>query len=110
MWAIPNSNLIFSDQALDPSRILGDVRQASQNVLLLLQAAYQGITGIVAWLRLGYALEGNLLIHLILASSSILMGIGALTQRETKAYLILIGISGLLVCIAGHFGGNMIYG
>ena len=76
----------------------------------LVTAAGAIITGIVAWLRLGYALEGNLLIHLILASSSILMGIGALTQRETKAYLILIGISGLLVCIAGHFGGNMIYG
>jgi uncharacterized membrane protein len=76
----------------------------------LVTAAGAIITGIIAWLRLGYELKNDLLIHLILASSSILVGVGARTQREKKGFLILIGLSGLLVCIAGHFGGNMIYG
>ena len=76
----------------------------------LVTAAGAIITGIIAWLRLGYSLEGNLLIHLILASSSVLVGILALTQKDKKSYLWLIGVSGLLVCVAGHFGGNMIYG
>jgi uncharacterized membrane protein len=68
------------------------------------------ISGIAAWLRLGYVLEGNLLIHLILASLSILIGLAAYLQREKPAYLWLIGASGALVLIAGHFGGTMVYG
>ena len=67
-------------------------------------------TGVAAWLRLGYKLEGTLLIHLILASASILIGIFAYAQRDKKAYLPLIALSGLLVMIAGHFGGTMVYG
>ena len=66
-------------------------------------------TGVIAWLRLGYKLEGTLLIHLIIASLSILVGVAAYTQREKRPYLWLIALSGLLVCIAGHFGGNMVY-
>jgi len=68
------------------------------------------ISGIAAWLRLGYVLEGNLLIHLILASLSILSGLAAYFQREKPAYLLLIAASGILVLIAGHFGGTMVYG
>ena len=67
-------------------------------------------TGVIAWLRLGNKLEGNLLIHLILASASILVGIGAYTQRSKAAYIWLIILSGILVMVAGHFGGTMIYG
>ena len=67
------------------------------------------VTGIIAWLRLGYSLEGNLLIHLILASLSVLIGIGAYTQREKPHYLWLILVSGILVMVAGHFGGTLVY-
>jgi uncharacterized membrane protein len=68
------------------------------------------ITGVAAWLRLGYAIEGDLLIHLLIASTSILVGIGAYYQRSKPNYLILILISGVLVLAAAHFGGNMVYG
>lgn len=68
------------------------------------------VSGVAAWLRLGYSLEGNLLTHLILASSSILVGLAAYFLRDRPAYLWLIGLSGLLVLIAGHFGGTMVYG
>jgi uncharacterized membrane protein len=76
----------------------------------LLCAAGAIATGVVAWLRLGYKLEGNLLIHLILATLSVLIGIGAYSQREKTTYIWLILISGGLVLVAGHFGGTMIYG
>jgi uncharacterized membrane protein len=68
------------------------------------------VTGVAAWLRLGYSLEGNLLIHLILASISVLVGFGAYVQREKPSYLWLIVLSGVLVLVAGHFGGTMVYG
>lgn len=68
------------------------------------------ITGVAAWLRLGYEIKGDLLIHLLIASASILAGIGAYTQRNKPNYLILILVSGLLVLAAAHFGGNMVYG
>lgn len=68
------------------------------------------ITGVVAWLRLGYEIKGDLLIHLILASSSVIAGFAAYSQRTKTAYLWLIALSGLLVMIAGHFGGDMVYG
>lgn len=76
----------------------------------LLCAAGAIVTGVIAWLRLGYPLEGNLLIHLILAASSVLIGVGAYAQREKPVYVWLILASGLLVLVAGHFGGTMIYG
>ncbi len=68
------------------------------------------VTGVAAWLRLGYVVEGNLLIHLILASTSILIGLAAYIHREKPTYLWLIAASGILVLIAGHFGGTMVYG
>ena len=68
-------------------------------------------TGIAAWLRLGYEIKGDLLIHLILASSSVIVGIIAYTQRDKpKPYLAIVLVSGLLVMVAGHFGGNLVYG
>ncbi len=76
----------------------------------LISSAGAVITGVLAWQRLGYNLEGNLLIHLILASASVLLGIGAYIKREKGAYLWLIVATGVLVLVAGHFGGNMVYG
>ena len=74
----------------------------------LVSAAGAIITGVVAWLRIGYQIEGYLLFHLILASSSVLVGVIAYTQRDKKeahTYLGMVLLSGLLVLIAGHFGG-----
>ncbi len=76
----------------------------------LVSAAGAITTGIIFWLRLGAKLEGTLLIHLIVASASILVGIGAYTQRSKPAYIWLILLSGILVMVAGHFGGSMLYG
>lgn len=47
--ATPYSNLFFDMQTLNHERILSDIRQFSQNVLGLLQSAYQGITNFVFW-------------------------------------------------------------
>lgn len=81
------------------------------NLALGLLSALAAIaTGVVAWLRLGYRIEGDLLIHLLLASSSVIAGFVAYAQREKPSYLLLILVSGLLVLAAGHFGGNMVYG
>jgi uncharacterized membrane protein len=67
-------------------------------------------TGIIAMLRLGYAIEGTMLTHLLLASGSTLLGIAAYTQREKKGYLPILVLCGLLVLVAGHFGGDLVYG
>ncbi len=74
----------------------------------LICAAAAITTGIISWLRQGYQLQGNLLIHLILASTSILIGIGAYKLRDKPIYLLLILASGGLVMLAGHFGGTMV--
>jgi len=76
----------------------------------LISALAALVTGVVAWLRLGYKIEGDLLIHLILASLSIVVGFAAYARREKPSYLILILVCGILVMVAGHFGGNMVYG
>lgn len=66
-------------------------------------------TGIAAWLRLGYRLEGTLLIHLILASTGSLVGLIAWKMNSKTAYFILIGLSAILLLAAGHWGGMMVY-
>jgi uncharacterized membrane protein len=66
-------------------------------------------TGIAAWLRLGYRLEGNLLIHLILASTGSLTGLIAWRMNSKPTYFILIGLSAILLLAAGHWGGLMVY-
>jgi uncharacterized membrane protein len=68
------------------------------------------ITGVVAMLRLGYAIEGTMLFHLLLASVSTLLGLAAYSQRDKKAYVPLLIVCAVLVLAAGHFGGDMVYG
>jgi uncharacterized membrane protein len=68
------------------------------------------ITGVVAMLRLGYAIEGTMLFHLLLASASTILGLVAYSQRDKKSYLPILILCGLLVLVAGHFGGDMVYG
>lgn len=45
----PYLNIFFDTQTFNQERILGDIRQFSQNALGLLQAAYQGVTHFVFW-------------------------------------------------------------
>ena len=68
------------------------------------------ITGIAAWLRMGFTLEGNLLFHLILASTSAVLGTFAYLQRNRSSYLALVLLSGIIILIAGHLGGLMVHG
>lgn len=98
---------IFGKRKSDPAFHRFSVISLAVGLICSLAAL---ITGVVAWLRLGYAVEGNLLFHLILASLSVIIGFVAYAQREKPNYLWLILICGILVMVAGHFGGNMVYG
>jgi predicted PurR-regulated permease PerM len=48
--SMPRSDILFNEQSLDTNRILSEVQQASRNILGILQAAYQGVTGFVIWM------------------------------------------------------------
>lgn len=77
-------------------------------------------TGLTAMFRNEYALKGNVLIHLILAlSATLAMAITAIMgwlaakkgkERAGWMYWIVLLISLLLVSIAGHWGGILVYG
>lgn len=42
---VPYLNIIFDTRTFNQERLIGDIRQFSQNALGILQAAYQGVTG-----------------------------------------------------------------
>lgn len=72
-------------------------------------------TGIAAWLRVGFSLEGNLLVHFILAlAASILMLAVAQWRRsgehDSRVYWMTLAITVMAVAAAGHFGSLMVYG
>lgn len=71
-------------------------------------------TGIAAMLRLGYwPLTANpMIIHLALASGSTLLALGAWSQRKKEGvgFLVLLCLSAGSVLLAGHFGGDMVFG
>ena len=72
-------------------------------------------TGIAAWLIGQHKLEGTMLIHLLLAITSLLMMIGTLVARkklgfESKAYWTILLIGAIVVGLTGHFGGQLVYG
>ena len=77
-------------------------------------------TGLTALYRNEYALKGNVLIHLILALSAVTaMAVTALAgwsavkngkDRSGWLYWVALLISLLLVSIAGHWGGILVYG
>ena len=51
-----------------------------------------------------------LLFHLILASTSAVLGTFAYSQRNRSSYLALVLLSGIIILIAGHLGGLMVHG
>lgn len=72
-------------------------------------------TGIAMWLRIGFTLEGNLLIHLILGSISTLMMLAIAAWRrkgehDTPAYWATLALTTAVVAGAGHFGALLVYG
>ncbi|HXH60756.1 MAG TPA: DUF2231 domain-containing protein [Fimbriimonadaceae bacterium] len=72
-------------------------------------------TGITAFLRNGFHLAGTGLLHPLFAiSATITMAIVVLWRRkgkhETLAYFALLLLATLLVSIAGHFGGQLVFG
>ena len=77
-------------------------------------------TGLTAMFRNEYALKGNVLIHLILASSAtVTMGITAMLGRKAAKkgkersgwlYWAVLFAALALVSIAGHWGGILVYG
>jgi hypothetical protein len=87
-------------------------------LVALLVGAYSSLiaipTGVAAWLRIGFALEGNMLIHLLLAVVASLIMIGVAMWRrkgelESNAYWLALGLGAILIGAAGHFGAAMVY-
>jgi len=72
-------------------------------------------TGVAAWLLGKHALEGNMLIHLILAVTSlVLMALTIVLRKKlgpsNTGYLVFIVVTALVIGATGHFGGQMVYG
>jgi uncharacterized membrane protein len=72
-------------------------------------------TGIAAWLLGGHKLEGTMLIHLLMAISSMLLMIGTLATRKklgssSKVYLVVLILCALIISGTGYFGGQLVYG
>ena len=72
-------------------------------------------TGLTAFLRLGFPLEGNVLTHLILGSSSaILMCVVAYWRRlgiyDHKFYWFILLLTAAVVAATGHIGASIVYG
>lgn len=72
-------------------------------------------TGIAAWLLGQHKLEGNMLIHLLMAIASLLLMAVTLAVRkkqgpDSKAYWAILLISAIVIGLTGHFGGTMVYG
>ena len=71
-------------------------------------------TGIAAMLRLGYwPLTANpMILHLVLASASTLIALAAWAQRKKEGleFPFFLCLSAGSVLLAGHFGGDMVFG
>jgi hypothetical protein len=72
-------------------------------------------TGVAAWLMGQHKLEGSMLIHLLLAVSSLILMVATLVARkrlgpEAKAYWAVLLVAAVVIGVTGHFGGQMVYG
>jgi len=81
----------------------------------LVSLAIVAPTGIAAWLIGEHKLEGNMLIHLLLAISSlVLMSVTLVARKklgnESKVYWTILILAAVIVGLTGHFGGQMVYG
>lgn len=72
-------------------------------------------TGLIAFFRNGYAWEGTVLLHFILALVSTALMVACVLWRkgrepESKGYFGLLILTALVVGAAGHFGGQLVFG
>ncbi len=72
-------------------------------------------TGVAAWLMNGLKIEGTLLIHMLLAASSLTLMIISLSLRKrlgptNSIYLTILVINAIVIALTGHFGGNLVFG
>ena len=74
-------------------------------------------TGFIAAIRLGYPLSIGtpVFLHLSLGILAALLMVAVVLWRRTnlvthKAYWVLLALAAAAVGIAGHFGGQMVYG
>ena len=72
-------------------------------------------TGLLAMFRMGIAIEGAMLNHLVSGAASALLGLVVAIWRSKKevvgfAYLTVLLLSGVLMALAGHLGAEMVWG
>lgn len=72
-------------------------------------------TGIAAWLLGGHKLEGAMLYHMICAGGGGVFMIVTIMSRKrygntSRAYWFEMILCAILICAAGYFGGQMVYG
>ncbi|MEI7577502.1 MAG: DUF2231 domain-containing protein [Armatimonadota bacterium] len=111
LWAVAAFFELFGRYM--KQKLYHDVAVANLGLGLIASIATIG-TGIAAMLRLGYwPLTANpMIIHLALASGSTLLALGAWSQRKKEGlgFLALLCLSAGSVLLAGHFGGDMVFG
>jgi uncharacterized membrane protein len=71
-------------------------------------------SGLLAFFLNGYAWEGPVLVHFLLAVGSTVLMLGTTLWRKkgahtSTAYFALLVLTAILVGVAGHFGGNLVY-
>lgn len=71
-------------------------------------------TGLTAFVRLGFVLEGKPLVHLCVALGATTVALTALFFKlrrldTTPAYWVLLALASALVMLAGHLGSLMVY-
>jgi uncharacterized membrane protein len=93
-----------------------DVRVAARFALIV--GAFTSLiavaTGLLAMFRMEIAIEGTMLIHLVLGATSAVMGITVATWRakgeqDSAGYWALLALSGVVMALTGHFGAEMVW-
>jgi uncharacterized membrane protein len=111
LWAVAAFFELFSRYR--KQKLYHDVAIANLGLGLVASIVTIG-TGIAAMLRLGYwPLTANpMILHLALASGSTVLALGAWSQRKKEGlgFLVLLCLSAGSVLLAGHFGGDMVFG
>lgn len=111
LWAVAAFFELFSRYR--KQKLYHDVAVANLG-LGLVASVVTIATGIAAMLRLGYwPLTANpMIIHLGLASGSTLLALGAWSQRnkDSLGFAALLCLSAGSVLLAGHFGGDLVFG
>lgn len=68
------------------------------------------ITGLLAMFRMEYAIQGTVLLHLITTLVSLSIAFVAYIKRREPSYLGILVLAGIVILVAGHFGGVLVHG